>query len=140
MQQGRKGWGVLGIGGAQKVLVTLANAWAERGWRVTLIAVGGSVDSYFPVHPRVVRRSLDLKAPSSTLASALRNNARRFLQLRRAVRASRPDVVLSFLSATNVLTIEANDPRSGTAEFKAAAVRIDRLVEAPTPEPTVPTV
>jgi formate dehydrogenase major subunit len=28
----------------------------------------------------------------------------------------------------NLLTIEANDPRSGTAEFKAAAVRIDKLV------------
>ncbi len=97
----------LGIGGAQKVLVTLANAWAERGWRVTLIAVGGSVDSYFPVHPRVIRQSLDLKAPSSNLASALRNNARRLLQLRRVVRASRPDVVLSFLSATNVLTMLA---------------------------------
>jgi len=27
----------------------------------------------------------------------------------------------------NLLTIEANDPRSGTAEFKAAAVRIDKL-------------
>jgi formate dehydrogenase major subunit len=29
---------------------------------------------------------------------------------------------------TNVLTIDATDPRSGTAEFKATAVRIDRLV------------
>jgi len=29
--------------------------------------------------------------------------------------------------ATNLLTIEANDPRSGTAEFKAAAIRIERL-------------
>lgn len=29
----------------------------------------------------------------------------------------------------NVLTIEANDPRSGTAEFKAAAIRIDRLTK-----------
>jgi predicted molibdopterin-dependent oxidoreductase YjgC len=28
---------------------------------------------------------------------------------------------------TNLLTIDATDPRSGTAEFKAAAVRIDRL-------------
>jgi anaerobic selenocysteine-containing dehydrogenase len=30
----------------------------------------------------------------------------------------------------NVLTIDATDPKSGTAEFKAAAVRIDKL---PTP-------
>ena len=28
---------------------------------------------------------------------------------------------------TNRLTIEATDPKSGTAEFKAAAIRIDRL-------------
>ena len=29
--------------------------------------------------------------------------------------------------ATNVLTIEANDPKSGTAEFKASAIRIDKI-------------
>ena len=28
---------------------------------------------------------------------------------------------------TNVLTIEANDPKSGTAEFKAAAVRVEKV-------------
>jgi formate dehydrogenase major subunit len=32
--------------------------------------------------------------------------------------------------ATNVLTIEANDPRSGTSEFKATAIRIDKLMAA----------
>ena len=29
--------------------------------------------------------------------------------------------------ATNLLTIEANDPKVGTAEFKAAAIRVERL-------------
>jgi predicted molibdopterin-dependent oxidoreductase YjgC len=33
--------------------------------------------------------------------------------------------------ATNVLTIDATDPKSGTAEFKASAIRIDKLVTAP---------
>ena len=33
--------------------------------------------------------------------------------------------------ATNVLTIDATDPKSGTAEFKASAIRIDKLVPAP---------
>jgi len=28
----------------------------------------------------------------------------------------------------NVLTIEANDPKSGTAEFKASAIRVDKIV------------
>ncbi len=32
---------------------------------------------------------------------------------------------------TNVLTIEANDPKSGTAEFKASAVRIEKVVPNP---------
>ncbi len=31
---------------------------------------------------------------------------------------------------TNLLTIDATDPKSGTAEFKAAAVRIEKLAEA----------
>ncbi len=36
---------------------------------------------------------------------------------------------------TNVLTIEATDPKSGTAEFKAAAVRIDKMPAAEPAEP-----
>ena len=34
---------------------------------------------------------------------------------------------------TNVLTIDATDPQSGTAEFKASAIRVDRLT-VPEPE------
>jgi formate dehydrogenase major subunit len=30
-------------------------------------------------------------------------------------------------TATNVLTIDATDPKSGTAEFKASAIRIEKL-------------
>jgi predicted molibdopterin-dependent oxidoreductase YjgC len=35
-----------------------------------------------------------------------------------------------FDTPTNVLTIEANDPKSGTAEFKASAIRIEKLAGA----------
>ena len=35
---------------------------------------------------------------------------------------------------TNVLTIDATDPKSGTAEFKASAIRVDRLSAAETAE------
>ena len=29
--------------------------------------------------------------------------------------------------ATNLLTIDATDPRSGTAEFKASAIRVEKM-------------
>jgi formate dehydrogenase major subunit len=32
--------------------------------------------------------------------------------------------------ATNILTIDATDPKSGTAEFKASAIRVDKLASA----------
>ena len=34
--------------------------------------------------------------------------------------------------ATNVLTVDAWDPKSGTAEFKASAIRIDKIADAKT--------
>jgi formate dehydrogenase major subunit len=34
---------------------------------------------------------------------------------------------------TNVLTIDAVDPKSGTAEFKASAIRIEKLADAEVP-------
>jgi formate dehydrogenase major subunit len=47
-------------------------------------------------------------------------------------RGLRPGLVFMTLHSpdkvdTNILTIDATDPKSGTAEFKASAVRIDRL-------------
>ncbi len=37
--------------------------------------------------------------------------------------------------ATNLLTIDATDPKSGTAEFKATAIRIEKLTSAPATAP-----
>jgi formate dehydrogenase major subunit len=36
---------------------------------------------------------------------------------------------------TNILTLDAWDPKSGTAEFKATAIRVDRL-DVPAPHTT----
>ena len=50
-------------------------------------------------------------------------------------RGLRPGLVFMTLhfpdqAETNVLTIDATDPKSGTAEFKASAVRIEKLSES----------
>src|SRR5207302_6816586 len=37
--------------------------------------------------------------------------------------------------ATNILTIDAVDPKSGTAEFKATAIRIEKMADASSAHP-----
>ena len=98
----------LGWGGAQKVLTAMANHWAAQGCEVTLISVDARrADCYFPPMPQVRLVYLGAAAPSATSARALFQNARRVVLLRRAVRAARAEAVISFLSATNVLTVLA---------------------------------
>jgi len=51
----------------------------------------------------------------------------------RADRALRPGLAFMTMHypddvAVNLLTIDATDPKSGTAEFKATAIRIEKLV------------
>jgi len=98
----------LGWGGAQKVLTTMANHWAAQGWEVTLISVDARrVDCYFPPLPQVKLVYLGAATRSAGPFRALLHNARRILLLRRAVRAVGAEAVVSFLSATNVLTLLA---------------------------------
>jgi formate dehydrogenase major subunit len=54
------------------------------------------------------------------------------LRIDRALRPGLTFMTMHFPEevATNLLTIDAVDPRSGTAEFKAAAIRIERLAPA----------
>lgn len=95
-------------GGAERVLSAMAAHWAEAGRAVTLITLAGRDEPpFYPLHPAVEWRPLGLLGASGGGAAALANNAGRLGALRRAVRASRPDAVISFLDRTNVLTLLA---------------------------------
>jgi glycosyltransferase involved in cell wall biosynthesis len=98
----------LGPGGAERVLATIANHWVEVGWTVVLLtfqAAGQTI--YNPLDRRIHVVSLDLLADSRSARAAVSNNLRRVLRLRRAIRESRPDVVLSFVDQANVVTLLA---------------------------------
>lgn len=98
----------LGSGGAERVLTTLANAWAEAGAEVTILTFdNGCAAPFFPLSAEVGHQDLDLLSDSIHLVTALAANARRVRVLRRAIRRTAPDVVISFMDATNVLTLIA---------------------------------
>lgn len=98
----------MSAGGAERVMQVLANGWAASGHAVTLITLDRVEDDFYACDPRVKRVGLGLKADSAGPLQALTNNLARVRGLRRAIRASRPQVVVSFTDQTNVLTILAS--------------------------------
>jgi glycosyltransferase involved in cell wall biosynthesis len=97
----------LRTGGAERVLSAMANYWADRGRSVTLVTLEGSTSDFYALHPAIERVGLDAIGVSSTVWQAVSSNVRRVRLLRHAIRSSHPDVVISFMAPTNVLTLLA---------------------------------
>jgi glycosyltransferase involved in cell wall biosynthesis len=95
-------------GGAERVAANLANAWAERGWTVSLISLAPqSLDFYF-LDRKVRRIALDLAGDSSGVLEAVHANARIVRALRRVFVDQDPDAVLAMISTTAVLAVLAS--------------------------------
>lgn len=101
--------GSLEAGGAERQLVEMANFWASRGLRVTLATWSGRevLDFYRPSEG-VRREHLGVGSANDGPVKKILNNGLRILKLRRLLKATRPDVVLSFLTLSNVLTLLAS--------------------------------
>lgn len=91
-------------GGAEKVAAVLASSWAERGNPVTVLTFEeeGKVESY-PLNEQVFVNRLGLAHASSSKIEALAMLWKRFSRIRKAIKDSRPDVVVGFVSEVNVL-------------------------------------
>src|SRR5579864_9061519 len=97
----------LGRGGAERVMCTLASSWAAQGREVTLLRLDHGGTPAYPIHMDVKLRTLGLLAPSKHAIGALFRNVNRVRMLRRAIRESNPDIVVSFMDTTNILTLVA---------------------------------
>lgn len=97
----------LGGGGAERVMALLANEWVVRGNEVTLITLASYRRDSYPLDPAVRRIALDVAGKSHHLFAALGNNFVRIHALRRAIVASRPDAVISFVAESNVRVLIA---------------------------------
>jgi glycosyltransferase involved in cell wall biosynthesis len=118
--------GNLSGGGAERVCVNLANAWAARGRRVTILTVGqGARPPAYDVDPRVARRDIGWprwarpeELNTETVAALLdflqRINCLKLVEqmtliamLRHAILETAPDVVVTHIDMTNVRVLVA---------------------------------
>lgn len=93
----------LSAGGAERVMSRMANCWAERGWRVTLITFDGSEPPFFELHPAVQYRPLGL----TMSRASVRGMATSLRILRRSIKESEPRAVISFMDQVNVMVLLA---------------------------------
>ncbi len=120
----------MSAGGAERTMAWLANEWSAEGHRVCLATWDdGSSPAFFPLDPSVVRRPLGIAGRPHGALRLLRKFFRRVMTIRHAVRAERPDVLLSFADRVNITTVlatlglgvpivvsERTDPRHYPAE------------------------
>lgn len=97
-----------GWGGAQKIMATMANYWAARGWHVTYMSLDEQrCEAFFPIDDKVDLVPLGVRQHTKSVFQAVWQNIKRLIVLRHAIRDSRPDVVISFLSVTNMRVLMA---------------------------------
>lgn len=98
----------LGAGGAERVVSKLANQWVERGWEASVISFEmPCTPSYYSYDPRVKLHRLGLPPRHLPGFSAAMDVFRRLLRLRQVLRQLAPEVIVSFLTRPNVLTLIA---------------------------------
>ncbi|QAY78032.1 glycosyltransferase family 4 protein [Sphingosinicella sp. BN140058] len=93
----------LGAGGAERVIAQISGSWAAVGDKVTVISFDRGEDRVYhglPERVDVVKLGLPRQAGASGLIARIR-------ALRSALRRLDPDVVVSFLTKINILTLIA---------------------------------
>jgi len=89
-------------------MANLANYWAAENCDVTLLTFDdGSTPAFYDLDRRIDHKPLDLATNSQNSVIGIKNNFRRVKVLRRAIRDSQPEVVISFMNITNVIALIA---------------------------------
>jgi glycosyltransferase involved in cell wall biosynthesis len=98
----------LGAGGAERVMSLMANYWAAKEWKITLLTLDdGKEPPFYDLDSRVRHIPLGIAGASSSPFIGIGNNLKRIQLLQSAIRDSKPEAVISFVDQTNVLTLLA---------------------------------
>lgn len=97
----------LGSGGAERVATTLANAWAKRGDKVTLVPTFSGGGHPFYEVSQLVELVYLADAVGSKSKSPV-GYVTRLMALRQMLYEKRPDVVIAFLPNVNIAAIVAS--------------------------------
>ncbi|MEM6752564.1 MAG: glycosyltransferase family 4 protein [Cyanobacteria bacterium P01_C01_bin.38] len=94
-------------GGAERASVLLAEGLLQKGHEVSIVTLYAEEADFYELPTRVKRLALNIASDSPTLFHGVWNNFNRISVLRKEIRLLQPDIVISFLKETNILTLLA---------------------------------
>lgn len=97
----------LSFGGAERVIVELANAFADRGHSVAVLTLVTAKRDHYHLDSRVERIALNMIWDSASIWQSIAGNWRRSRMIREAIQSYRPDAVVSFIEQNNVRVLAA---------------------------------
>ena len=97
----------LGFGGAQRVMSLLSNGWINEGHNISIVTIKKDDTPAYKLDNAIELIHLNVASESESVKDALTGNYKRIVALRRIISENNPDIVISFLTSTNILTILA---------------------------------
>ena len=94
-------------GGAERAAVLLAEGLSSRNYQVSLVTLFGQELDFYHLPETIERIALNIAGKSANLIQAVNNNLSRQRSLRQTLDALEPEIVVSFLDKTNILTLIA---------------------------------
>lgn len=94
-------------GGAERALLDTAGLLSAHGHHVTVLTFESESSDAYPVPACLSRIALGVPGQSGNRLRGILNNLRRIASLRAEVRRLRPDVVVSYLTRTNIICLLA---------------------------------
>jgi glycosyltransferase involved in cell wall biosynthesis len=94
-------------GGTGRVLTYMANYWARAGHRVTILTLEKSDSPSYFLADSVEWIALNLACDSAAFVEGMLRNLRRIYLIRKAIKKTVPDCIISFVYSTNVLVLLA---------------------------------
>ena len=96
----------LGSGGAERVISLLANNFIKT-YEVSILLLSND-EIFYDFDKNISIQKLNLYAPTTSIYQKLTNNFIRIKKLKQAISDENPDILISFMTQTNILSIIAS--------------------------------
>lgn len=97
----------LGGGGAERVMSLLSNDWVKKGHDISIATITGDDTLSYELDNSIKLIHLDVASESQDIKDALVGNYKRIIAIKKVISQNNPDIVISFMTTTNILTILA---------------------------------